>query len=80
MHLFSTCAQMGHFYVTDGSPMISFQDFVKLVRETKSFVVSTEMEHYSKKISEVRRKLQSDPRYNENLHYPKVLRLEKSLH
>ena len=24
VHLFSTCAQMGHFYVTDGSPMYFF--------------------------------------------------------
>lgn len=56
----------------------TFEDFVQLTRESKSFVVTTELEHYSKKISEVREKLQSDPRYNENLHYPKLLMLEKS--
>ena len=59
--------------------MITFlQDFVQLARESKSFVVTTELEHYSRRISEVREKLQSDPRYNENLHYPKLLVLEKS--
>ena len=28
MHLFSTCAQTGHFYVTDGSPMTAASNCV----------------------------------------------------
>ena len=54
-----------------------FQEFVSQARDCKSFVVNDMPEHYSERISQVREKLQSDPRYNENLHYPKLVRLEK---
>ena len=54
-----------------------FQEFVSQARECKSFVVNDMEENYYEKISQVREKLQSDPRYNENLHYPKLVRLEK---
>ena len=43
----------------------------------KSFVVSTELFDYSKKIGEVRKQLEKDERYDENLHDPLLLVLEK---
>jgi len=55
----------------------TFEEFVSQARDCKSFVVNDMPEHYSERISQVREKLQSDPRYNENLHYPKLVRLEK---
>ena len=56
------------------------QDFVTLTRESQLFVVSAELTEYSTKVMEVSQRLKKDPRFIPNLHYPRVLRLEKAKH
>ena len=57
-----------------------FQDFVTLTRESQNFVVSAELTQYSTKVNEVAEKLQKDSRFIPNLHYPRVLMLQKARH
>ena len=54
----------------------TFEKFEKLVRNDGSFAVE-HLEEYSKKISDIRSKLSADPRFDENLQLPKLLRLRK---
>ena len=56
------------------------QDFVTLTRESQHFVVSAELTQYSTKVNEVAEKLQKDSRFIPNLHYPRVLMLQKARH
>jgi len=58
----------------------TFEDFVTLTRESQLFVVSAELTEYSTKVMEVSQRLKKDPRFIPNLHYPRVLRLEKAKH
>ena len=58
----------------------SLQDFVTLTRESQHFVVSAELTQYSTKVNEVAEKLQKDSRFIPNLHYPRVLMLQKARH
>lgn len=58
----------------------TFEDFVTLTRESQHFVVSAELTQYSTKVNEVAEKLQKDSRFIPNLHYPRVLMLQKARH
>ena len=57
-----------------------FQDFVDLTIKSRAFVVSAVINQYSDKVTKALEKLEKDSKFIPNLHYPKVLRLEKSRH
>jgi hypothetical protein len=54
----------------------TFEKFSELVRIDGSFSVE-HSDNYSDKISKIRRELTNDPRFDENLQFPKLLKLRK---
>lgn len=67
----------GKAIITAPSRSGTFQSFVRLAREEKSFGVTSEQYNYSDLITSTRHILESDPRYSEDIHYPLLLTLEK---
>ena len=66
----------GHAFIVAPSRHGTFEKFSELLRIDGSFEVE-QSDKYSDKILKIRRELNNDPRFDENLQFPKLLKLRK---